>query len=182
MTEVSDNILLDRLKSGDVKALGLLYERYKSVLHNYFLRATQDYDVSNDLLIETFERVYKYKKSFQSGRVVKSWLYRIASNVMKDHFKKTKQIQDFGNRRKFNVETEVPENDITSDIKYRHQQMYTALERLNPLERNLIQMYYLLEMSYEDMAKSEGITVNNARIKVCRALKKLKELLKDSEL
>jgi len=43
-------------------------------------------------------------------------------------------------------------------------------------------MYYLLEMTYEDIAINENISINNARIKVCRALKSLKELLKDSEL
>ncbi|RNC86257.1 MAG: RNA polymerase sigma factor [Winogradskyella sp.] len=182
MTELKDEVLLDNLKRGDVNALGKLYERYKTVLFNYFLRTVRDYDASNDLLMETFERVYKYRNSYQSSRKVRSWLFQIASNLTKDYFKKTKQSTAIGNSWREHTETKTTESEISSDITYRNSALMRALNQLKPTERNLINMYYLLEMSYEDMATAEGITVNNARIKVCRALKRLKETLKDSEL
>ena len=182
MTDLTDETLLDHLKRGDINALGVLYERYKTVLFNYFLRTTKDYDTSNDLLIETFERVYKYRKSYQSGRKVRSWLFQMASNLTKDYFKKTKQLQDLGKSWGSSKAISSDDSDIPSDIAYRHQQLQRALGQLKATDRELIHRYYLLEMPYEDIAKIENISINNARIKVCRALKTLKTLLKDCEL
>ncbi|MBT8182594.1 MAG: RNA polymerase sigma factor [Eudoraea sp.] len=177
MTEVTDEILLDRLKKGDVNSLGVLYERYKTLFFNYFLRTTRDYDASSDLLMETFERIYKYSSSYRSIRKVRPWLFQIASNLTKDYFKKSKRLEV---RVEMNSEIPADNPEFLIDNSYRNKQLLKAMGKLKPTERNIINMYYLLEMSYEEISICEDISINNARIKVCRALKKLKELLKDS--
>jgi RNA polymerase sigma-70 factor (ECF subfamily) len=179
MIENIDEILLDNLKRGEILSLGVLYERYKIKLFNYFLKTTKDYDISNDLLMETFERIYKYRNSYKSVKNVRPWIYQIASNLIKDHFKKSGKMKEIA-EMKMEVITVIPDSE--DDKKYRNKQLMVALGKLNPSERNIINMYYLLEMGYKDIAVNQDITENNARIKVCRALKKLKELLKYSEL
>ena len=176
MTTVTDEILLENLKKGDINSLGLLYERYKTVLLNYFLRTIGDYDISNDLLMETFERVYKYRHSHKTSKKVRPWLYQIAANLTKDHFRKSKPLAITD---EMNLETVKSTVEDVNDKTYKNQQLLNALNKLKPQERNILSMYYLLEMSYKDIAANENITVNNARIKVCRALKKLKDIAKE---
>ncbi len=179
MTRVTDEILLDNLKKGDINSLGLLYARYKTLLFNYFLRTTGNYHLSNDLLMETFERVYKYRHSYKISKKVRPWLYQIAANLCKDYFRKTTSVAI---TNEMNLEAVKSTVEDVNDKTYKNQQLLSALNKLKPPERNIITMYYLLEMSYKDIAANENITVNNARIKVCRALKKLKDIAKEFEL
>ncbi|WP_299519121.1 sigma-70 family RNA polymerase sigma factor [Winogradskyella sp.] len=179
MIEVKDEILLDRLKNGDIEILGTLYERYKKQIFNHFLRCTRDYDLSNDLLMETFERVYKYCHSFNLSKKVRPWIFQIAVNLLKDTYKTSNRFESID---KTKVTYTIEAQDTSIDESYKHKQLYNALDQLDPYQRNIISMYYLLEMSYEDIATTENMSINNARIKVCRSLKKLKEILKDLEL
>ena len=64
MQPPSDEILMSEVKAGNTEALGELYNRYKNTLFTYFLRASGDRAESNDLLMNTFERLYKYRKGF----------------------------------------------------------------------------------------------------------------------
>lgn len=177
MSSPTDEMLLQALKDGNAEGLGTLYERYKTLLYNFFLKSTQDKDLSSDLLMETFERVYRYRNSFDPNKKVRPWIFQIASNLVKDHYKKSKRISSVDVK---NVENQVNAEDDSEDASIRSQLLKMALSQLKPSERSIVSMYYLLEMSYSDIAESEGITVNNARIKVCRALKKLNDLLKNS--
>jgi RNA polymerase sigma-70 factor (ECF subfamily) len=179
MNDSSDEYLLEQLKNGNTKSLGVLYERYKTLLFNYYLRCTRDYDTSNDLLMETFERIYKYCHSYKHLKKVRPWIFQIASNLLKDTYKKSNQFDSIDGS---DLELKIVSLHQPADSNFRNKQLHEALARLKPSQRNIVNMYYLLEMSYEDIASNENISINNARIKVCRALKKLKELLKDSEL
>lgn len=177
MMDPTDEALITKLKAGEVRSLGILYERYKSLLYNYFVRTTQDEDASNDLIMEVFERVYRYSGSFKLGQKFRPWIYQIANNLIKDHFKKIGRSVSLDSSK-----TEMQTNEMVVPGEALEQQklLMTAMARLNPSERNIINMYYLLEMGYEEIAAVENMTVNTARIHVCRGLKKLHTILKDS--
>ncbi len=179
MIEISDETLFEKLKNGDINSLGTLYERYKNLLFNYFLRNTGNYDSSNDLVMETFERIFKYRYSFKSSKKVRPWIFQIASNLVKDYYKKSMNTKSINT---IEIENNIVNPEISDDLQYRNKQIQKALKCLKPSQRNIINMYYLLEMSYKDIATSENTSINNVRIKVCRSLKKLNELLKDKEL
>jgi len=179
MNDPSDESLLEQLKKGNTKSLGILYERYKTLLFNYFLRCTRDYDTSNDLLMETFERIYKYCHSYKAIKKVRPWIFQIATNVLKDAYKKSNQFDSIDVSA---IEIKMVNSQESMNSNYRNKQLLEAIARLKLSQRNIVNMYYLLEMSYEDIASTENISINNARIKVCRALKELKKLLKNSEL
>lgn len=179
MTELTDELLLQKLTKGDIQCLGVLYERYSKLLFNYFYRVTKEYDTSNDLLMETFERIYQYRHSYKLSRKVRPWIFQIGSNLIKDHFKKSSKTVSI-NESDIEQTSVKPEN--FSELSERQRKLQLAMGLLNPEQRNIITKYYLLEMSYEDIAEMENFTVNNARIKVCRALKKLRDLLKDRDI
>jgi len=179
MTRLTDELLMKNLKNGDTKSLGVLYERYKRILFTFFIRTIQDRDTSNDLLMETFERIYKYRNSYSGTKKARPWIFQIASNLTKDYYKKSGKLETID---KLKQEILMVQPELPDETKSRNRLLHAALYKLKPHQRNIINMYYLLEMTYEDIAINENISINNARIKVCRALKNLKELLKDSEL
>lgn len=179
MSDATDEYLLEQLKNGHTKSLGVLYERNKTILFNYFFRSTRDYDTSNDLLMETFIRIFKYCHSYNALKKVRPWIFQIATNVLKDTYKKSNQFDSID---ELALEIKIIDPQESVHSTYRNKQLQEALLRLKPSQRNIVNMYYLLELSYEDIASTENISINNARIKVCRALKELKKLLKNCEL
>ena len=179
MKQISDDILMEKIKGGEVDPLGILYDRHKDTLFNYFLRTTYNYEASNDLLMDTFERVYKYRHTFKQGHTFRPWLYRITNNLIKDHFKKTSKS---GTLEHLSQSLTDESSDKVFDLKNDQELLYAAMQQLPPRERSIINMYYLLEFPYESIAEIENISINTARIIVCRGLKKLNQLLKKAGL
>ncbi|AXT20446.1 sigma-70 family RNA polymerase sigma factor [Flavobacteriaceae bacterium AU392] len=180
MNVETEEEIIKRISEKDMRMLGVLYEKYKTILFNHFMRVTLDYDTSNDLLMETFVRIDKYSHTFKGGFKTRSWIYQISNNLIKDHFKKIKR--SYTSIHFQAVDEEQTNIVLPIEIAQRDELLYCAISKLSPSERNIISMYYLLEMSYEDIANVENITINNARIKTCRGLKKLNKLLKHSEI
>lgn len=76
-----------RLASGHDAALNDLMERHGGKMMNYLIRCVQNEDAAADLAQETFVRVYQNRGKFDSRRKFSSWLYTIASNQVRDHFR-----------------------------------------------------------------------------------------------
>ena len=78
---------MTRLMNGNDAALNELMERHGAKLINYLTRCLQDADLAADLAQETFVRVYQHRTKFDARHRFSPWLYRIASNLMRDHFR-----------------------------------------------------------------------------------------------
>ena len=164
------------LAEGNIDSLGELFERYKTGIFNYFLRSTGDRDAASDMLMEVFERLYRYRESYQPDRKFRPWLFRIANRVLADHFRTQ-------NRSLTLLDISVESTDELSwqgDIEVHQRYLLSALKQLGEQDQRLIQLHYMLEMSYAEIAEIEDLTVNALRIRICRALKKLNQLLKET--
>jgi RNA polymerase sigma-70 factor (ECF subfamily) len=84
----SDEDLMAAVASGDEAALAALIDRYAASVHAYLLRHSGDRDDADDLLQETWVRVARSAKSFDTARRFRSWIYGIASNLARDLFRR----------------------------------------------------------------------------------------------
>lgn len=73
-----------RLAAGHDAALNELMERHGEKLFHYLIRCLQDEEEEADLAQETFVRVYQHRAKFDSGQKFSTWLYTIASNLVRD--------------------------------------------------------------------------------------------------
>ena len=76
-----------RLVSGNDAALNELMERHGSRLYNYLVRSLQNEDDAADLAQETFVRVYHHRSKFDTELKFSTWLYAIASNLVRTQFR-----------------------------------------------------------------------------------------------
>ena len=76
-----------RLASGHDAALNDLMERHGGKMMNYLIRCLQDEDAAADLAQETFVRVYQHRGKFDPRHKFSSWLYAIASNLVRDRLR-----------------------------------------------------------------------------------------------
>lgn len=84
----SDEELMAAIARGEENALAVLIERHAGGLFGFLLRVSRDRDDAEDLLQDTWMRVARGARSFDSARRVRPWLYGIAANLARDAFRR----------------------------------------------------------------------------------------------
>lgn len=86
-TDAVDREDMKRLVRGDETALGDIMDRHAQKLFNYLLRSLQNEDDAADIGQETFVRIFQNRSRFDPKQRFSTWLYAIASNLVKDRFR-----------------------------------------------------------------------------------------------
>lgn len=162
-----------QVKNGQLDQLNELFDRYSKRIYNYFLKSTLDRDDSDDLTQELFIRVMKYRKSYKEGQTVQYWIFQIARNMTKDHFRKMKVHKDQFNP--VEVMPEVMEEEL-DESREREKQLYKAMNELPDDKRELLVLSKFEGLKYEQIAVMRKTSVSNIKVQVHRTLKELKEL------
>jgi RNA polymerase sigma-70 factor (ECF subfamily) len=82
-----DRADMERLQAGQEAALNDLMERHATAVFHFLCRMTGNEEDANDLAQETFVRVFKSCNSFRSGEKFSTWLFTIAANLARNHFR-----------------------------------------------------------------------------------------------
>lgn len=157
--------------SGDLDQAGLLFDRYHVGLYHFFHRMIQDRELSKDLTQNVFVRLLRYRGSYQPGQPFRAWIYRVARNVANDHFEKQKSS--------FVGLKPIHERVAAPDGAEQAEQVVTlqlALQQLPQSDRDLLVMSRYQELKYEEIAQIMGLSLSAVKVRVHRAIKKLKEL------
>ena len=168
MSEASDELLMMTVQRGQLDALNGLVSRYQQRVYNYFLKSTLDGDDSADLTQTTFIRVLKYRNSYRQGSSFETWLFQIARNQVKDHFKKMKVHKD-----RFTTADILPDQEDDKDElqQEREQTLMQAMSQLPEDKREL-----LVLSKYEQIAKLKDMSVSAIKVQVHRTIKQLKDI------
>lgn len=154
--------------NGELDTLKILFERHHIHVFNFLYKMCGDKMLSEDLTQEVFYKVMKYRNSYNHGSFI-SWLFTIARNSLKTHFKKNKSHDDIDNiSYKLAVE-----NDDRSE---EYSQLQNALSKLSATDRELLVLNRFQDIRYQELAEITGSTPGAIKTKVSRALKKLKTI------
>jgi RNA polymerase sigma factor (sigma-70 family) len=171
--ELDDIELMSLVIEGDLDKAGLLYEKYKKPLYAYFFKLTGgDTQSSEDLVHTVFYRLIRYRTSFSGGGSFASWLFRIAHNAGIDYNKKNKRRNDYV-LEKLSVQTDIYElSDLEKNEQY--DTLARAMTRLKHEEREILVLGKIDCLKYSEIAEILGTSESNVRIRIFRALNKLK--------
>ena len=187
--ETSDEALITRFQQGDNYAFDLLVKRYKEPLLNFIYRFVGDVTEAEDILQETFFRLYKNKHYYKEIAKFSTWIYTIAGNLAKTELRKRK-------RRKFfsisQSSTEDRDYEITDDSSNPERDTNTqitdhiiqkAIDKLSPKFKEVIILRDIQGFSYEEISEMVKVPLGTIKSRVNRARLKLQEdlqpLLKD---
>ena len=176
---MTDEQLMSLVKAGQLDFLNELFNRYSKRIYNYFLKSTLERSDSDDLTQELFIRVMRYRNSYKEGSTVEFWVFQIARNMIKDHFRKMKVHKD-----QFNLVEVIPElkEDDLSEEREREQRLHIAMKSLPNEKRELLVLSKFQGMKYEQIAKLRDTTVSNIKVQVHRTIKELKEIYFEMEV
>ncbi|MEL6559285.1 MAG: RNA polymerase sigma factor [Bacteroidota bacterium] len=174
MEFLTDEKIMMDVKLGDTNRLSMLYEKHKKRFYNYFVKLTNDTEVSQDLLQNLFVRILKYKKSYQQQQPFLPWSYRIARNLVYDWSKKRSPLNVVLEVEK--VADQVVDDGEAQQKADREEQLRKAIARL-PAEKSELIFWTKIEgMKYEDVANIKDTTVGAIKVQVHRAMAQLKTL------
>src|SRR3954452_20154760 len=148
-----------------------LYEAHAQALFAFLAYRTGDRVLAEDLLADTFERVLKAGKRFDSRKSSeKTWIYTIALNLLRDHARR-REVE----RRALDGGAALPgpEPDPYASVEARDA-VGRALEKLSPEEREAVSLRYGGDLSVPEVAKVLGEPLDRIEGRVYRALRKLR--------
>ncbi len=170
---MTDEQLMSLVKAGQLNFLNELFSRYSKRIYNYFLKSTLERPDSDDLTQELFIRLMKYSGSYKEGLSFQFWIFQIARNMVKDHFRKMKVHNDQFNA--VEVMPEVEEEDASEQFE-REQKLHKAMKQLSNEKRELLVLSKFQKLKYEEIAKLRQTSVSNIKVQVHRTIKELKDV------
>jgi len=177
---MNDNELMLKVKQGDFEKLGLIYERHKKRLYNYFYKLNNDSELSKDLVQNVFIRVLKFKHKYKDKGEESfiSWLFKIARNENYTHYRKSKKHLE---KVEFKTENH---NDLIVEaldkkilLNEEKKLLKIALNRLSENKKEVLILSKYQELPYRDIAKILNCTEASVKVQVYRALKELKIIM-----
>lgn len=157
---------------GDLDQLRHLFDRYHVRIYNFFQKMVRNQAVSEDLTQDVFAKVIRYRSSYKQGNFA-SWIFTIARNIFSTYYQKQKKERSHLINDDLTDSGEVHASD-SNEEELNHLQR--ALLKLNPTDRELIVMHRFQEIKYEQIAEIIGSSEGAVKVKVHRALKKLKDV------
>lgn len=172
LKQLTDEEIMLAIATGKIELLSILFDRYHVRMYNYFNKMVCNKMVSEDLTQDVFIKVIKYRTSYKNGNFA-AWLYTIARNIFSSHYQKTKK-----ERSNLIDDDKLDANEtlVSESNQEELEHLQKALLKLSNSDRELIVMHRFQEIKYEQIAQIIGSTENAVKVKVHRALKKLKEI------
>jgi len=171
--EMTDRELSIKIKDSDQIAFKILYLRYYDAIKRYIWYKFYLKDQVEDLVQEVFLRLWNHRENVKPDMSIKAYLYRTASNLMIDMFRKRSSKAAFLAETKSRVVHE--ENRLDTSLT-----LQKIIGGLPQKEREVLELSRFQGLKYKEIAEVFGISVKTVESRMTRAFKYLRKELGDS--
>lgn len=183
--EPADEELMLSYKNGDGRAFEKLYLRHKGSLYRYMLRSCDSKDIAEELFQDVWASVIKARARYKSSALFTTWLYRIASNRLTDHYRKSgkwdQYIDSAGeeasdeNNCAVAAPYEQPEHQTA--INQQIQRLLFCLEQLPALQRQVFLLKEEAGLKLEEIANAIEANKEAVKSRMRYAINKLRHCM-----
>lgn len=179
MDRLSDEQLMATALAGEMDALAALVERHQQPLTGYLDRLVgPDWALAQDLVQETFLRVLRQQVG-RGERPFKPWLYAIATNLARDHFKSAAVQRaarlDDERQARFADDTAGPEERALA--AERSSDITAAFSHLTPEYRATLVLRFYNGMSLQEIAETLEVPLGTVKSRLSVGLRRLRVVL-----
>jgi RNA polymerase sigma factor (sigma-70 family) len=164
-------------KKGKRSAQNLLIDSLWGNVYNYVFFKIKNEEEAEDITIETFTKVLSKLKLYNEDFDFKTWVISIAHNTMIDHIRKSSK-QNLIIDEDVNL---IKENEISPEeyliLKQDNDKILKSLEQLPSKYRNIIELRFLEDKTYKEIALELNLTLPNVKVRVLRAKQLLADIL-----
>ena len=181
MEKENDVQLIRRILSGNDEAFSVLVQKHQKSIHALAWRKVGDFHIAEEITQDTFLQVYKNLAQLKNPNQFGGWIYVIANRLCLKWLQKnklptqslddtpTEEIEEASYTR---YASDQRQAEATED---RHELVKKLLAKLPESERTVVTLYYLGEMTAQEIGKFLGVSVNTIKSRLRRGRKRLQE-------
>ena len=192
MDNIDDRELVSAYINGDEKAFEALLLRHKDRIYRFINMKVRDGALAQDIFQDAFIKIVNTLKAGnynEEGKFL-PWAMRIAHNLVIDYFRKNNKVklisESSSQRDDFNIFHTIKQQDASIQDQITkgelESQMVELVEYLPEAQRDILRMRIFKEMSFKDIAKLEGISINTALGRMRYALINLRKMIEEHNL
>jgi RNA polymerase sigma-70 factor (ECF subfamily) len=178
--ESTDAVLIERLRTGDLSALGALFDRYYTPIFRVAMAITHDNAVAEDIVQDVFLKLHRYCNRIDTNLPLLPWLYRVTVNLSYTWISRTQ-------KRRVSLEAVVESlmsppwlgPDHQAEVVEVHDQVRAAIRELNFNQRVVVVLHYLNGLSLEEIAEILKCPVGTVKSRLYYARENLRQRLEN---
>jgi RNA polymerase sigma-70 factor (ECF subfamily) len=182
--KISDEELIEKFQRGDIYAYELIVKRYKDQLLNFVYRFLSNQEEAEDVVQETFLRVYRNRHAYKRVAKFSTWIYTIAGNLARTELRRRHRRRIFSlshigvDDKDYEISDEFfsPETHVNTVLK--EEIIQKEINKLSPKFREVIILRDIQELSYEEISKIMRVPIGTVKSRVNRARLRLQSRLK----
>ncbi len=167
---------VDRAIQGDAAAFGQIYDIYVETVYRYLFyrlgRPTEAEDLTEQVFLRAWEGIHRFR---WQGKPFVAWLYRVAHNVLVDHFRAHRVID----RLEPHHERPHPADDI--ELQIEAEDLAAAIRQLTDDQQEVIILRFMEELGHAEIAARTGRREGAVRALQLRALRSLRKIVERRE-
>ncbi len=178
--EVSDDVLVNRMRAGESAAGETLYRRYHTMLLRYCHRLVGSEHAAEEALQLSWLSVLEHLDRFDPQATpggFKAWIFRIATNKCNDQFRAGGRARRMQDGLRLVTDQTFPDATEPLVASEQAQQVRQAIESLPENQKQVVLLRYYSGMKFSEIAKLLGCPLNTALGRMHKASLRLKELL-----
>lgn len=182
-----DARLIYRCLAGDEKAYRELIERYQAQVYSVALRMVRRSEDAEDVVQETFVRMFRALDRYDPSRPFSAWLLTIASRLCIDHLRRRRvgtiplTQRDPGSGEEYTIEVEDPglKPDDWTEHKEEERRSEELIASLPPHYRIVVILRHQQDLSYEEIAEALHLPLGTVKARIHRARAILKKRIEE---
>ncbi len=154
-----------------------IHDQYYRRVRKFILASVKNESIADDLVQETFIRIQENLESVRDPEKISSWIFRIAYHLCQDHFRALKKSssqeeihEGLATLQESPVQKELEQGEMSRCVQ-------DKLSLLPETQRSVIIFADIMDFSHQEMADILDLTVENVKVRLHRARKKLKTIL-----
>ena len=172
----SDEMLIARIAGGDRLAMQTLFARHRTPVYRWLLRLVGNETVAEDLLSDVFFDVWQQAGRFEGRAAVTTWLLSIA-RFKALSARRRRTHAELNDVIEATVADSADNAEVVLEKKHEGERLRSALTKLSPDHREIIDLVYYQEKSVDDAARILSIPSATVKTRMFYARKKLAELV-----
>ena len=187
-TQTPDALFVNKYVAGDENALAILIKRHQSKIYGFIYSKIADRDLADDIFQDTFVKVIRTlkSKSYNEEGKFLSWVMRIASNLIIDHFRRNKKMPMLRETEEFsifcilkdtslNIESEMISLQVQEDLK-------KIIEELPEDQKEVLIMRIYQDLSFKEISDLTGVSINTALGRMRYALMNMRKVIEKNKI
>ena len=188
LSAIPDKELVSNYLNGDNASFEILLTRHKSRVFAFIMSKIKNRDITEDIFQDTFIKVIN---SLQRGKYNEEgkflpWIMRIAHNLVIDHFRKESKMRKIRPTDTFNIFDVINNGDRGQDEEMTRKRVHSDLKmlimNLPEDQMEVLKMRYFEDMSFKQISKITGVSINTALGRMRYALINLRKLAEEQNI